>query len=158
MQNDTAPGRFPSRKNPRMKNFDYSTPNYYFVTICTHSKRCIFGMPGKPSNRGLTAEEGILEIEKHFTNVKVDKYTVMPNHVHMILILQDGSASLPTVLGQYKSYVTKQLHIAEPELLVWQPSFHDHVIRDQKSYEKIWLYIEANPSNWNKDCFFSDKA
>ena len=146
--------RFPSRKSPRMQHYDYSTPNYYFITICTHNKQCIFGNPVQLNRRGYLAEQGILEIGKHFPNVRVDKYVVMPNHVHMILVLESGSAALPIILGQYKSYVTKQIHAGEPERSVWQTSYHDHVIRNQKSYENIWLYIEANPANWEKDCFF----
>lgn len=148
--------RFPSRKHPRMKHYDYSTPNYYFVTICTHNKQCLFGKPGKLNRNGLAAEKGILEIGKHFAHIKVDTYTVMPNHVHIILVLEPGCAGLPIVLGQYKSYVTKQIHADWPELTVWQSSYHDHVIRNQKSYENIWLYIEANPANWEKDCFFTE--
>ena len=147
--------RFPSRKSPRMKHYDYSKPNYYFVTICTHNKRCIFGNPGQLNHRGRLAEQGIPEIEKHFASVSVDKYVVMPNHIHMILILESGSAALPIILGQYKSYVTKQIHSEEPEQMVWQVSFHDHVIRNQRSYENIWRYIEANPANWEKFCFFT---
>ena len=150
--------RFPSRKHPRLKQYDYSTPNYYFVTICTHDKQCLFGAPGKLNRCGKIAEAGILGIERHFANVKVDKYVVMPNHVHMILILLPGSASVPVIVGQYKSFVTKQIHDIVPDKEVWQTSFHDHVIRSQAKYEKIWLYIEANPDNWKRDCFCVDTA
>ena len=152
---DKNTDRFPARKSPRMQHYDYSSPNYYFVTICTHNKQCIFGNPGQLNRRGFLAEHGILEIGKHFTNVRIDKYAVMPNHVHMILVLEPGSAALLIILGQYKSYVTKQIHAEEPELRMWQASYHDHVIRNQKSYENIWLYIHANPANWEKDCFFA---
>ena len=138
MSNDE---RFPSRKHPRLKEYDYSTPNYYFITICTWKKQCLFGAAGSLNARGKIAEHGILQIEKHFPNVRVDHYVVMPNHVHAIIILQDDQANLTTVVGQYKSYVTRQIHKMEPDIQVWQTSFHDHGIRTQAGYEKIWNYI-----------------
>ena len=100
------------------------------------------------------AEEGILKIEQHFPNVRVDKYAVMPDHIHLILDLHTKGAALPDIIGQYKSFVTKEIRKSEPTVKVWQTSFHDHVIRNQKAYETIWLYIESNPQNWEKDCFF----
>ena len=78
--------RFPKRKHPRLKQYDYATPNYYFITICTKNKACIFGSPEKLNRCGKIAEDGILNIEKHFVNIKVDKYVVMPNHIHLILM------------------------------------------------------------------------
>ena len=146
--------RFPSRKHPRLKAFDYSKPNYYFVTICTQDKICLFGSSEKRNLFGKIAEEGILQIHSHFPNARVDKFVVMRNHVHMILVLDGDGASLPTVIGQYKAYVTKKIREKEANRQVWQTSFHDHIIRNQQAYEKIWLYIEANPLNWHKDCFY----
>ena len=148
--------RFPVRKNPRLKQFDYSSPNYYFVTICTRDKACIFGTPGSLNRRGRIAQKGLLEIEKHFPNVRLDKYVIMPNHIHAILVLQGTDVQLPVVVGQYKSFVTRQIRQTEQNFPVWQSSYHDRVIRNQKSYESIWLYIESNPLNWNKDCFFTE--
>ena len=136
-----------------MKNFDYSSVNYYFITICTWDKNCIFGNPGQLNSLGEIARQGILEIESHFPGITVDKYVVMPNHVHTILVL-DGSVDLSVAIGLYKSYVTRKIHEIHSNLKVWQSSFHDHVIRNQASYEKIWLYIDANPDNWSKDCFY----
>ena len=146
--------RFPCRKHPRLKNYDYSSPNYYFVTICTQGKVCLFGSPDQLNERGVAARNGILQIESHFQNVEVDKFVVMPNHVHMVLILRGEGASLSTVIGQYKSAVVRKIRETEPNCNVWQTSFHDHIIRNQQSYEKIWLYIEANPWSWDKDCFY----
>ena len=148
--------RFPSRKHPRLKNFDYSSCNYYFVTICTWDKTCIFGKPNALNQWGAITEKCLLEIEHHFSGVKIDKYVIMPNHVHMIVVLQGGNCELPQIVGQYKSSVTRKIHETAPQVKVWQTSFHDHVIRNQKDYERIWLYIEANPQNWDKDCFFVD--
>ena len=147
--------RFPSRKHPRLKAYDYSTPNYYFVTICTWQKLCLFGSPEKLNFRGEIARSGLLGIEKHFPNVRVDKYVIMPNHIHVILDLHTKGASLPDILGQYKAFVTKEIHREEPGRKIWQTSFHEHIIRSQQAYETIWLYIDSNPQNWEKDCFFA---
>ena len=149
--------RFPVRKNPRLKEYDYASPNYYFVTICTWGKRCIFGAPGNRNAYGQIAEAGLQNIPDHFPSVKLDKYVVMPNHVHAILVLTDNDVSLPVLIGQYKAYVTKQIHNLDKHVSVWQTSFHDHVIRNQQAYEKIWLYIESNPGNWLKDCFYTEE-
>ena len=146
--------RFHSRKNPRLKRYDYTTPNYYFITICTWEKRCLFWKSGKLNQYGVTAKQGFEEITQHFPDVIVDKFVVMPNHVHAILILQTDGTNVPTVIGQYKSFVSKRIHEFDAGCRVWQASFHDHVIRNQKDYERIWLYIEANPARWEDDCFF----
>ena len=146
--------RFHSRRNPRLKKYDYTTPNYYFVTICTREKRCLFWHRSVLSKYGEIAKQGFEEIGYHFPDVIVDKFVVMPNHVHGILVLQGGRTNLSSVIGQYKSYVSKQIHAFDTGCKVWQASFHDHVIRNQQDYERIWLYIEANPARWDEDCFY----
>ena len=146
---------YPQRKSPRIRNYDYKTPGYYFVTICTHQKRCIFGGPERLGALGIIAEEGITQIQTHFRDVRVDKYVVMPNHVHMIIVLEEGASSLSTVVGSYKSYVTGRIRKGSNNGPIWQTSFHDHVIRDEKGYLRIWNYIDGNPSKWEEDCFYS---
>jgi len=80
----------------------------------------------------------------------------MPNHVHLILILENGEKNpdVPLIIGQFKRGVTKEIRSIFAEMEVWQRSFHDHVIRNQAGYEKIWEYIENNPLMWEKDCFY----
>ena len=146
--------RFPVRKNPRMKSIDYTSVNYYFITICTWDKQCVFGKVGQPNELGEIAEQGLCNIADHFSGVRMDKYIVMPNHVHGIVAVERQGVSLSTLIGQYKSFVSREIHKIDPQLRVWQTSFHDHVIRNQKEYQQIWLYIDANVSNWEKDCFY----
>ena len=105
---------------------------------------------------GRIAERGLMEIPKHFPSVRAEKFVVMPNHIHAILILGEKAPNLSVVVGQFKSVVSKQIHMMEPKRNVWQASFPDHVIRDQKGYERIWLYMESNPENWEQDCFFQN--
>lgn len=146
----------PKRKSPRIVGYDYSSTNYYFITICTYDKRCIFGKPGALNWLGKCAEENLHMISKLYPNIRIDKYVIMPNHMHVIFDIQDSKEkeNLSVVIGQYKMSVTKKVREKIPEFQVWQRSFHDHVIRNKNSYEKIWLYIEYNPIKWEDDCFY----
>ena len=150
--NDTD--RFPNRKHPRLATIDYSTPNYYFITICTHNKKCIFGKPDQLNDFGNIALQALTDIPHHFPNVTVDKAIVMPNHIHAIIVLSNHQTNLSTVVGLYKSSVSKQIHSIAPNEIIWQSSFHDHVIRNQRNYKQIWTYIDENPSKWEDDCFY----
>ena len=157
---------FPKRKPNRLKAFDYSQPNAYFITICTHNKKLLFwedvgasiARPEKPklSFYGSVVEEAILNIPKVYSMVSVDNFVIMPNHIHLLLQIHSDSSgramlapTISVVVQQMKGYVTKIIGKS-----VWQKLFHDHVIRDEAGYLKIWNYIEGNPSKWEEDCFY----
>ena len=148
----------PVRKHTRIPGYDYSTNNYYFITICTDDKKCIFGKLNGLNSLGLAAKKCIFQITEKYPQATVDKYVIMPNHIHMILVLEYGerqkNSTISQIVGQYKMSVTKLIHAMGFCEKVWQRSFHDHIIRDQKGYEKIWLYIENNPIKWEEDCFY----
>ena len=146
----------PKRKSPRIPGYDYSTENYYFITICTKQHRCFFGTTKRLTEIGEIAERHLKMLSNHYAYVEIDKYVVMPNHVHMILILKNGNAAnVNQIVAQYKSGVTREVRVLYPNLDLWQRSFHDHVIRDRVGYEKIWNYIEGNPGKWEEDCFYT---
>ena len=145
---------YPKRKSPRLKGYSYRTPGYYFITICTHEKKCLFWSNSQCNHLGKIAFDAVCEIPHHAPEVKVDKFVIMPNHVHMIIVLENDKTDLSVVIGQYKSFVSKKIHGFLKNDKIWQTSFHDHKIRNQKQYEKIWLYIENNPIKWNLDCFY----
>ena len=181
----------PERKKNRLKDYDYSQSGAYFITICVKDKQNLLwdGMnvgahsvrPHLPdaqftlSSVGTVAEKAIKNIEKIYESVTVDKYIVMPNHIHMILVLGknlngDGGAhcaplqcpvdlqvvkqnpAISRIIKQFKEYVTKQAGYP-----VWQKSYHDRIIRNEKEYQRIWQYIESNPLNWEFDCYFKPK-
>ena len=148
----------PIRKSTRIPGYDYSTDNYYFITICTKNKKCIFGKPNALSTLGKIAKEYILQIPEKYPQVTVDKYVVMPNHIHMILVLDSKNfitkPTISQIIGQYKMSVTKKFGNVIDFEKIWQRSFHDHIIRNQQGYEKIWKYIENNPIKWEEDCFY----
>jgi REP element-mobilizing transposase RayT len=152
-----------NRKPTRIPNYDYSRNNYYFVTLCAHERKCIFGSPNCLSLLGKIAERDLNDIGKHFPTVSIDKYVVMPNHIHAIVVIDNGidaenKTSLINIVGQYKAGVSRKIHTLCDIQLIWQRSFHDRVIRNQKEYEKIWMYIETNPLRWNKDCFYTEES
>ncbi len=111
------------------------------------------------SGYGEIADCAIRNIPKFYPTVILDKYVIMPNHIHLLLRLQneDGrpmvAPTVSTVIQQLKGYVTKQIGYN-----IWQKLFHDHVIRNEESYNKIWQYIETNPVKWKEDCFYIPTA
>ena len=167
------------RKNLRLKAFDYSAPGYYFVTVCTKNRECILcedwntpcrGDHWSPVNpppvqfpltrAGEIVQNAILQISAHYPHASVDKYVIMPNHIHMILILSNvddrGRAmrapTISTLINQMKGHATKKLGY-----LIWQKSFYDHIIRNEEDYLRIWQYIDTNPQKWELDCYHPDK-
>ena len=152
----------PQRKNTRIPGYNYASQNYYFITICTHERKCIFGEPNDLNAFGRVAEAYLLRIPEFYPQVIVDQCVVMPNHVHAILIFEteERETELPDltrVVGQYKMAVTKKIREKSPNCMIWQRSFHDHIIRNEQSYEKIWEYIRDNPMKWEEDCFYYSK-
>jgi len=145
---------FATRKPTRLPNYDYSNNNYYFVTICTHQKKCIFGTVEQLNQLGEIAKQDLQKLENCYEGVKIDRCIVMPNHIHAIIVLENANASLNKIIGLYKSGVSRRIRTIDPELQVWQRSFHDHIIRNQAAYEKIWNYVEYNGKKWEEDCFF----
>ncbi len=150
----------PQRKLPRLPGYDYATPNYYFVTICTHEKQCIFGNPNQLNLLGKLIEQTLLKTSEHFPSVQIDKYVIMPNHIHAIVTIgRDGtertSHTLPAVIGSFKSAASREIHKHSPGITVWQKSFYDHIVRNDTAYQEIWQYIESNPQNWERDEFHS---
>lgn len=154
--------KLPCRKSPRLRGYDYQTPNGYFVTICTSKRACLFGAPAAPSAFGRIAEEELRCMGERCGDVRIDKYVIMPNHLHFILLLGCGgnaerSKPLPAVsalVGLYKSGVSKRIHALSPKLEVWQKSFYDRVIRSEKEYQAIWRYIDENPLQWREDQYY----
>ena len=150
----------PQRKKNRLLDFDYSTPNAYFVTVCTDKHKCVFwesanSVVGRPqdvplSPLGKVVKAGIERIPIHYSPVSVEHYVIMPNHVHVLLriaSMDDGrpmtAPTISMVVNQFKGYVTKAAGVR-----VWQKGFYDHVVRSDADYCGIWEYIDGNPSKW----------
>ncbi|MFN9353748.1 MAG: transposase [Chitinophagales bacterium] len=63
------------------------------------------------------------------------------------------SGTISSIIRSYKSIVTKHARYIKPEF-EWQSRFHDHIIRNEPSFNNIQNYIENNPANWKQDNFF----
>ena len=156
---------FQKRKSPRLPGYDYSTNGAYFITICTKGKKLIFGTVGADSISAQTIRRTFLETIQKYPQVDSPIFTVMPNHFHAIITIQradmESAPTISNVIQSFKRYSTiefirlvKAGKIPAFEKQIWQRSFHDHVIRDEAGYLKIWNYIEGNPSKWEEDCFY----
>ncbi len=155
-----------TRKHPRLAVWDYRNPGGYFVTICSHQQRQVFGR--LRGSRVSLAPLGELIVDRwngltaHYSNVLLDSFAVMPDHLHALLVLTDpkvGEASLaPTpgsrrvahslgaVIGNFKSGVTRAAH-RDLGLAgrIWQRGYYDHIVRSERDADQIRQYIASNP-------------
>lgn len=149
------------RKPNRLKGYDYSENGTYFITFCTQKRYELLWKTGyqipqyELSEYGEITEKMILKIPVCYPAVVVDQYVIMPNHVHLLLSIQkQGRAmrapTIATILNQMKGAITKQIGFS-----IWQKLFHDHIVRNQAEYQRIWEYIDTNPLKWEEDCFYS---
>jgi len=87
-----------NRQSIRLKNYDYSQPGCYFVTICTHNMMCLLGEIVNAHPRlsaiGEITDLCWQEIPKHFPHVSLDEYVIMPNHMHGIIIINNNTSSI----------------------------------------------------------------
>ena len=147
----------PKRKQLRLNGHDYSQNGAYYITVCTKNKEQILceivgdGLCAVPKTEltdiGKEVEKSILYINS-YSDISVDKYVVMPNHVHMIISIYNeafGKADIdiPEIVKRFKSYTT---NVFGGE--IWHRSYNDHIIRGQQDYDEIWRYIDENPLKW----------
>jgi putative transposase len=82
------------RKNNRLAHYDYSQPGYYFITICAQDRKEIFGVIQNDqiilNKFGKIVENSWLQIRGHFKNIELDRYVIMPNHIHGIINICRG--------------------------------------------------------------------
>jgi len=84
------------RKSIRLRGYDYSAPGRYFVTICVQEKACLFGGIAscqiELNDYGRIVENVWKELPLHFPLVELDRFVVMPNHFHAIVVIIDPRA------------------------------------------------------------------
>jgi len=167
-------GIITNRKSIRLKGYDYSQNGVYFITVCTHQRECMFGKIVDEkldlNECGRIVESCWNEIPMHFSNVELDAYVVMPNHLHGIITIVGAGSSRPLIvfgrenraptLGKivaYFKYATTK-HINELQKTgirkCWQRNYYEHIIRSEQSLEKIREYICNNPYHWKDDELF----
>jgi len=163
------------RRSIRLKEFDYTSPGAYFVTICTVDRAPLLGgiIEGqmRMSEYGTIAQEEWWRGEKIRPGIHLDAWVVMPNHVHGVVIIDTGPrgtarraqapeqfgqpvpTSLPTLMRAYKSAVTRRVNLLRqtPGAPVWQRDYYEHVVRDEDDLNRIREYILTNPQRWPFD-------
>jgi putative transposase len=147
----------PKRKRTRLKEYDYSQFGYYFVTICIKDRKEFFSRIDNSSivltNFGNVISE-ILRNLSTFYNVEIDCYVIMPDHIHLIIILDKDeskkNSSLSDIIGKFKSFSSKKIWkiLKDDEKFEWQKSFYDRIIRNEKELYQIRKYIQENPLRW----------
>ena len=172
----------PQRKKNRLENYDYSSCGAYFLTICTQNRRSLLSqivggapcdsivgvdVPGDPTVKllpyGIVADKYINQFNEFYDNITVDHYVIMPNHIHILLLVgNDGSpgTSTPTKPTSTVSHFVstfKRFCNKECGENIWQRGFYDHIIRCREDYGEIRKYIYENPMRWYYDKLYTDK-
>ena len=170
----------PKRKDIRLKNFDYSSPGAYFVTICTENRKnyfwsgelnpqifewhsvganCVRPQNLPLSNIGNAVLEELEKWHKTYESVALCSYVIMPNHLHIMIFISADEYGRPQVaptidrmVKQFKGSVTKK--IGHP---IWQKSFMEHVIRNKHDFETRSKYIYENPLRWYYDELYAEE-
>ncbi len=181
------------RRSIRLKDYDYTREGAYFVTILAKDRENLFGevVDGtvQLSKIGKIVEECWIEIPRHFPDVELDTYIIMPNHIHGALVVGDVGAthasplltaegrarhasplqkhpqrvsgrptgpkprSVGAIIGSLKSAATRRINQFRQTIgfVVWQRNYYEHIIRGEKSMNKIREYIASNPLRWEFD-------
>lgn len=160
-------------ESPRLRDYDYTLPGWYFVTMCTRDRMHDFGHVNDGyallSKVGRVAHDTYTRIPQQFCNAHIDEFVVMPNHIHGIICIlrrdvinhvstgntiQDitpmGTGALGEIVRWYKGRVTYYGRRIDPTF-AWQRSYYDHIIRNTEDLERIRHYIRTNPENWERD-------
>ena len=166
MEND----KFPKRKINRLKSWNYSNNGGYFITICTDnrkhilSKICVgdgFPVP-QLTKTGQIVDDYIKNINLKYSCVTVSEYMIMPNHIHLLLLIDNNGTGNPSptvgnIIGWFKYNTTKSVNEEYKSAgnKLWQRSYYDHIIRDEKDYMEKLNYILSNPLKWADDEYYS---
>ncbi len=170
----------PKRKDIRLKNFDYSSPGAYFITICTENRKNYFWSDTlnpqafewhsvgancvRPQNLPLSDIGNVVMVElekwhKTYDAVALCSYVIMPNHLHIMVFISADEYGRPQVaptvdrmVKQFKGAVTKK--IGRP---IWQKSFVEHIIRNKQDFETRSKYIYENPVRWYYDELYAEE-
>ena len=164
------------RRSIRLKGYDYSQGGAYFITICTLNRESYF--LSYPELKGIVRQQWE-KLPERFTNLFLDEFTIMPNHIHGILIV--GAGLVPALSGRATARVAPTVSVERPAPTVgeiigtfkslcihdwltymkekeidavgkfWQRNYYEHVIRNEDELNRIREYIQNNPLKWHLD-------
>ena len=136
------------RRSIRLKSHNYSSPGYYFITICTHNRQNILGnIKNKKmilNKSGKIVNEILLQLPERYPNISLSTHQIMPNHIHIILQIVEVHSS-----SNVRAHHNAPLSIAPPP--IWQRNYYEHIIRTKNDLIKIKKYIKSNPAMWHRD-------
>ena len=163
------------RKPTRLSSFDYSTPGMYFITICTAQRKCILssveggGVLDAPRIElrpyGVIAQTVLCEMDQTYGHLSIEKYVIMPNHIHLLLRVSESKANgssgtptpaneiVPRFVSTFKRFCNKYY-----QKNIWQRSYDDRVIRNETMYRNVWEYMDTNPYKWQEDRYFRESG
>jgi putative transposase len=127
--------KFPQRKSLRLKHYSYKSDGYYFVTICTAHKKPLINQ-----YKGIV-EKYLLDLPKRFSGLALDYYTLMDDHLHLILTFEGAQVDLGDIIRAFKALVKRESGEGE----FWQRNYYEHVIRSERALNKIREYVQNNP-------------
>ena len=179
------------RKAPRYQNFDYNSVGGYFITICTQDRRCILsrivgtGVLDCPFDTGVLdcpqpeltrygeiADKYIKQLNDFYEHLSVEKYVIMPNHIHLLLWVKENKnktdngqsrTPVPTTVERANNACSqfvstfKRFCNKEYSENIWQARFNDHIIRNRDDYEEHEKYIYENPIRWYYDELYTEE-
>ncbi|MEW6376427.1 MAG: transposase [Thermodesulfobacteriota bacterium] len=148
------------RKSIRLKNYDYSQPGGYFVTICTNSREFYF--ENLPELKQIVQNQW-KGLEKKYLEIELDEFIVMPNHIHGIIFIVGAihelplqnrrNMILPKAIGYFKMNTSRQFNqiLNRTGQPFWQRNYYEHIIRNERELSRIREYIQNNPLKWELD-------
>ncbi len=155
----------PKRKPNRLKDYDYNQNGGYFITFCTKDRKPLLGsivvgggVLDAPhvelTPAGQIVDQYIRDLEQYYPWLTVETSVIMPNHVHLLLLVQDGppgtsaptNMAIPRVLSALKRFTNRDCGTQ-----LWQRGYFDHLIRDENDFLLHWDYIQTNPGKWAED-------
>ena len=165
------------RRSIRLQDYDYSQAGAYFITICTKNRECLFGeiSDGKIvlNEFGQIVESVWLDLPKHYPNIELDAFVIMPNHIHgIVFIVGAGLKPAPTkpantiaptkvmknyplseIVRGFKTFSSRKINEMrfKSGMSLWQRNYYEHIIRNEQSLTHIRDYILTNPLSWDLD-------
>ena len=152
------------RKPTRLSGYDYSSPGFYFATICTHQRECRFRqvIDGEMhlNNAGKIAWQGWEPLSRGYPNIGIEHFVVMPNHVHGLIEIKPFDVfqhkkphDLSEIIRGFKTWSAIRINRVQNSAgaPVWQRSFYDQIIRNEKQLQTVVDYIRMNSERWDED-------
>ena len=168
-QNELLKNNYPKRKLLRLKNYDYGSPGFYYVTVCTQNRNNLFSNIDNESVQltkiGHMIEAFIQKLPVKFPYIQLNIYTIMPNHLHLIIEIvgtnlrvgpisgqtHRSAPTLPSMIQWFKT-MTTNAYINEVkknswppfEERLWQRNYYERIIRSHEELQKTREYIQSN--------------